>query len=666
MKKVTIDQFSAYKYLSNIKVSNSGKIAFILKNASMEDNCYYSNLYLLENGNPIPLTASGDVNSFYWVGDSIYFPAIRKKEDKEYLAKGLPLTVVQRLTPKMGEAQEVLRLNHNVTGFYFLNEEEFLFTANYDAKVAHCLAQAGGDTQKAAQLLEAENDYEVLDELPYWQNMAGFINKKRNRLYAYDHGTITELVDTFTAVQKCVPIPGTKKFIVTLKRYENKMPIDDEMYLVDFTDKSLKNISVKEHVTHTNLGIVSQDTMVLQYTDHKKYGMTEDGPICLYNFVTGKTELIDESYCYNASNSLHCDIVMGAPYGKAWEYDGKDSVYFISTDDDSSHIFRCNFKDKTITKVTKEKGAVDEFVLYQNGFLAIVMRGDNGVEFAQIDNQGNETQLTHINTHVSEEYSIATPVEITFKNEVGNEIKGWYLKPIDFEEGKKYPVILNVHGGPKAAWGTVYCHENEYWANEGYGVIFCNPTGSDGKGNDFSELRGQYGEIDYRDIMKFVDICLEECPWMDGDRLGITGGSYGGFMTNWVIGHTDRFKAAASQRSISNWVSLSNTADIGYTFDVDQVDANVWENHDKVWKQSPLQYANQAKTPTVFIHSNEDYRCWMAEGLQMFYALRYFGVETRFCLFKGENHALCVIGKPVHRVRRIQEITQWMDKYLKA
>ena len=166
--------------------------------------------------------------------------------------------------------------------------------------------------------------------------------------------------------------------------------------------------------------------------------------------------------------------------------------------------------------------------------------------------------------------------------------------------------------------------------------------------------------------MKFVDICLEECPWMDGDRLGITGGSYGGFMTNWVIGHTDRFKAAASQRSISNWVSLSNTADIGYTFDVDQVDANVWENHDKVWKQSPLQYANQAKTPTVFIHSNEDYRCWMAEGLQMFYALRYFGVETRLCLFKGENHALCVIGKPVHRVRRIQEITQWMDKYLKA
>ncbi len=666
MKKVTIDQFSAYKYLSNVKVSDSGKIAFILKHTSMEDNCYYSNLYLLENGNPVPLTANGDVNSFYWVGDSIYFPALRKQADKEYVAKGLPLTVVQRLTPGMGEAQEVLRLNHTVTGFYFLGEEEFLFTANYDAKVAHCIAKAGGDTQKAAELLKVESDYEVLDELPYWQNMAGFINKKRNRLYAYDHGTITELVDEFTAVQKCVPIKGTKKFIVTLKRYENKMPIDDEMYLVDFTDKSLKNISVKEHVTHTNIGVISEDTIVLQYTDHKKYGMTEDGPICLYHFMTGETELIDESYQYNAGNSLHCDIVMGAPYGKPWEYDGKDSVYFVSTEDDSAHIFRCNVQDKTITKVTKEKGAVEEFTLYQGGFLAIVMRGDNGVEFAQIDSQGEETQLTHINTHVSEEYSIATPVEVTFKNEVGNEIKGWYLKPVDFEEGKKYPVILNVHGGPKAAWGTVYCHENEYWANEGYGVIFCNPTGSDGKGDDFAELRGQYGEIDYRDIMKFVDTCLEECPWMDGDRLGITGGSYGGFMTNWVIGHTDRFKAAASQRSISNWVSLSNTADIGYTFDVDQVNANIWDDHEKVWRQSPLQYANKAKTPTVFIHSNEDYRCWMAEGLQMFYALRYFGVETRLCLIKGENHALCVIGKPNHRIRRIQEITQWMDKYLKA
>ena len=207
------------------------------------------------------------------------------------------------------------------------------------------------------------------------------------------------------------------------------MPVEDEMYLVDFADKSLKNISIQEHVTHTNFGIVSEDTMVLQYTDHKKYGMTEDGPICLYNFVSGKSELIDGSYKYNAGNSLHCDIVMGATYGECWKYDGKDSVYFVSTEDDSSHIFRCNIKDKTITKVTREKGAVEEFVIHDDGFLAILMRGNDGVEFYQIDKQGKESQLTHINSHVSEEYSIATPVEVTFKNEVGNEIKGWYLKP---------------------------------------------------------------------------------------------------------------------------------------------------------------------------------------------------------------------------------------------
>ena len=148
--------------------------------------------------------------------------------------------------------------------------------------------------------------------------------------------------------------------------------------------------------------------------------------------------------------------------------------------------------------------------------------------------------------------------------------------------------------------------------------------------------------------------------------MGVTGGSYGGFMTNWIIGHTRRFKAAASQRSIANWISFFNTTDIGYYFGEDQNAATPWSDLKKVWDQSPLQFADQAVTPTLFIHSDQDYRCWMAEGLQMFYALKYHGVPARLCLFKGENHELSRSGKPLHRIRRLKEITQWMDRYLKA
>ena len=200
----------------------------------------------------------------------------------------------------------------------------------------------------------------------------------------------------------------------------------------------------------------------------------------------------------------------------------------------------------------------------------------------------------------------------------------------------------------------------------GYFVFFCNPRGSEGKGNAFADIRGIYGTIDYEDIMKFTDIVLEKYTNIDKSRVGVTGGSYGGFMVNWIIGHTDRFKCAASQRSISNWIDDFGTTDIGYYFNPDELGGDVCSGFDKLWEQSPLKYANNAKTPTLFIHSEEDYRCYQTQAFQMFTALKYYGVESRICLFKGENHELSRSGKPKHRVRRLKEITDWFEKYLKA
>ena len=160
-------------------------------------------------------------------------------------------------------------------------------------------------------------------------------------------------------------------------------------------------------------------------------------------------------------------------------------------------------------------------------------------------------------------------------------------------------------------------------------------------------------------------ISNKEDDIIDKDRIGVTGGSYGGFMVNWIIGHTDRFKCAASQRSISNWIDDFGTTDIGYYFNPDELGGDVCSGFDKLWEQSPLKYANNAKTPTLFIHSEEDYRCYQSQAFQMFTALKYYGIESRICLFKGENHELSRSGKPKHRVRRLKEITDWFEKYLK-
>ena len=206
----------------------------------------------------------------------------------------------------------------------------------------------------------------------------------------------------------------------------------------------------------------------------------------------------------------------------------------------------------------------------------------------------------------------------------------------------------------------------QLWASEGYFVFFCNPHGSDGKGNKFADIRGpKYGKLDYDDIMRFTDAVLEKYPQIDKSRVGMTGGSYGGFMANWIVGHTDRFAAVASQRSISNYISKCLTTDIGYYHNIYAMQADPWNGADILWEHSPLKYADKCTTPTLFIHADEDYRCWMGDAIQMFTALRMHGCPTRLCLFHKENHMLSRSGKPKHRIRRLKEITDWFEKYLK-
>ena len=166
--------------------------------------------------------------------------------------------------------------------------------------------------------------------------------------------------------------------------------------------------------------------------------------------------------------------------------------------------------------------------------------------------------------------------------------------------------------------------------------------------------------------MAFTDHVLETYPDIDETKVGVTGGSYGGYMTNWMIGQTDRFACAAAQRSISNWMTKILSTDIGYLYNMDQQGATPWENPEKLWDHSPLKYANRVKTPLLLFQSDQDYRCWQAEAIQYFTALKLFGVEVKMCLVHGENHNLSRSGRPVQRLRRLTALTDWMNEHLKA
>ena len=252
-----------------------------------------------------------------------------------------------------------------------------------------------------------------------------------------------------------------------------------------------------------------------------------------------------------------------------------------------------------------------------------------------------------------------------FLNTDGVDIDGFVMKPVGYEPGKRYPGILHIHGGPKMVFGPGFHHEMQLWAVSGFFVCYCNPRGSCGKGNAFADLQGKYGEVDFRDLMEFTDEVLRRYPEIDADRMGVAGGSHGGFMTNWVIGHTDRFRCAVSQRSIANYVGDYLLSDIGYYYVPDQQLGTIWEHPERLWKASPLTYADRVKTPTLFIHADKDYRCTLANGLEMFAALKLHGVESKLCMFYGENHGLSREEKPSNRISRLSEILHWMEEHLK-
>ena len=277
---------------------------------------------------------------------------------------------------------------------------------------------------------------------------------------------------------------------------------------------------------------------------------------------------------------------------------------------------------------------------------------------------GQLEQLTDFNGAALEGVTISVPERLTFTNTDGVDIDGFVMKPVGYEPGKRYPGILHIHGGPKMVFGPGFHHEMQLWAASGFFVCYCNPRGSCGKGNAFADLQGKYGEVDFRDLMEFTDEVLRRYPEIDADRMGVAGGSYGGFMTNWVIGHTDRFRCAVSQRSIANYVGDYLLSDIGYYYVPDQQLGTIWEHPENLWKASPLTYADRVKTPTLFIHADKDYRCTLANGLEMFAALKLHGVESKLCMFYGENHGLSREGKPSNRISRLREILHWREEHL--
>ncbi len=667
MRNIQLDDFTKYKFLSSFTFSPKGDNGcFIVSECNVEDNSYNSNLWIynINSDKYHQLTSFDKESKYIWLQDNetIMFPATRDNKDKKALEEGTEFTQFYKINIHGGEAIKAFKIPKVVISMFEINENVFLFTALHQVGKKDISKLSKEEKVKELEIRKEEKDYEVLDEIPFWSNGEGFINKKRVGLYKYtvSTGEVIPITEEYTSVGTINLNSYKDKVVFTASSYKDKAPLNDILYIYDINDNNLTNLNEGEVFSYGYINFIDDSTLITIGSDMKEYGINEDGKFYLIDIATKKKILLTDDFDKSVWNSVGSDCRYGS--GKSMVRDG-EYIYFITTEINSSYINRIDVNGN-IERISCKKGSVDCYDVKDGNIILVALREQKLQELYKL-HDGREEQITCFNQWIQEEFKISKPEKLIFETIPGIDIEGWVLKPVDFDENKKYPAILDIHGGPKTIYGEVFYHEMQFWASKGYFVFFCNPRGSDGHGRAFADIRGKYGTIDYDDIMRFTDEVLKKYINIDSSNIGLTGGSYGGFMTNWIIGHTDRFKAAASQRSISNWISKFCTTDIGYYFVEDQNAATPWGDVEKLWFHSPLKYADRVKTPTLFIHSEEDYRCWLAEGLQMFTALKYHGVEARLCMFRGENHELSRSGKPKHRIRRLTEITNWFEGHLK-
>ena len=351
----------------------------------------------------------------------------------------------------------------------------------------------------------------------------------------------------------------------------------------------------------------------------------------------------------------------------AWAKDS-GSLYFQVAIHGSSVLRSININGDLPQEIIPPGGVVGSFLLdHEQARLAYLYAQlmDPGQVRLRDLASGEDRQLTRINHELLSGLDLGSIEMVWFKGPDGNDLQGWILKPPGFDPEQKYPSILEIHGGPLTQYGNVFMHEFYFLAAQGYVVYFSNPRGGQGYGEEHAKaIWGNWGSVDYDDLMAWTDFIAQK-PYIDTERMGVTGGSYGGYMTVWIIGHTDRFKAAVTQRCVSNFLSMWGSSDMNWVFQYPINNKPPFEDPMAYWDRSPIAYIGNAKTPTKVLHNEMDLRCPIEQGEQVFVALKRLGVDTEMVRFPDEFHGLSRTGRTDRRIARLNHIAGWFDKYLK-
>lgn len=631
MKKFTNDAYADIRELSDMKVSPDGAYAvYTVRTMNIEEDAFETSLWLLdiERGTEIRLTAGPHDGGALWLdSEHILFTGARGGGEEE--------TVFYRISVHGGEALPYMTVPLAGASAFPVDEGRFLILAVWD-----------GDEEN-----EKRNEtWMYYNEYPLHVEGQGYSSRQRSRIWLWDRNEqeLLPLTDEKTDVQRpyfSEPVLiGDDGFWFAADCYEKNRTGGSGLYFCSFEEKQLRKCfdgpfyvySLARWDGRIRIGAWTSSgpetgTMRVLSIPEKAAGAQAEGTVG------------NGGIC----SAPHTDLEPGFSYEAAFEN------LFVFTDCGRAKLGR--WMENGSYQEIPTGGVYPASAAYAKGRLLVAGYKKNRLSEIYVCRDGVCTALTHQNDSFFATYALSEPESL----KIGHT-DGWVMRPVNEEPGRKYPAILNIHGGPHGYVNERFQYEQQRWCSEGYYVLFCNPRGSVSYGREFADITGAMGVKDYDDLMQFVDGVLEAYPDIDSGRLGVTGQSYGGYMTNWVIGHTDRFAAAVPRISISNWISMRGTSEERWYADT-LLGADLWNDLEKVWFHSPLRYVRAVKTPTLFIQHEKDCSCPVEQAEQMFAALLEQDVPAKLLVNIGAMHG----GRRVsHLLHDVDAMLEWFGRYL--
>lgn len=631
------------------------KAAFVHTTMSKEKNDYVSNIFVLDlpTGEYEQWTYGKDRNTApRWSPDGKKFAFVSNRTDKNQIYV-MPVTG--------GEARPVTKLKNGATNPVWSPDSKTI--------AFHAVVKSGEPleaTEKEEENKKKEPEPVEVTKMKYKADTVGLYTGKYQQLALLD--VETEKVELLTEEERHHTVldwsPDGRYLVFSADYSEDEdFSFIQDIYLYDLETKEKRNLTNGQGLFFDGKFSPDGRYVAMIGNDFTYKNATLNG-VWLYDLENQELKNISQSWDIPVGDYVAADFQQGAVSpGIIWTGDSS-GIYFTASESGSVNLYFTDLAGN-YRAVTKEEGHLFGVSLTAGKAVATVSYPVEPSEVYSIDlSTGKLDKLTSFNKKALENIELSRPESFTYKSVDDWTVHGWIMKPVGFEERKKYPLILEIHGGPHTMYANTYFHEMQMLAAQGFAVLYVNPRGSHGYGQQFVDaVRGDYGGKDYEDLMAAVDYALETFDFIDETRLGVTGGSYGGFMTNWIVGHTNRFKAAVTQRSISNWISFYGVSDIGYYFNEWQhlLDKNDFEG---LWKISPLRYADQIETPLLILHSEEDLRCPIEQAEQLYIALKHRRKTTKLIRFPKSNHELSRSGIPNLRMRRLHYIKDWFIEYL--